>query len=281
MKVARPGSRGGEIRFLQIVLNTHLQHRPKLKTDQPLFKLKVDGIFGNKTERMVRDYQKFAGLKIDGIVGPQTWKSLLERAEPPRPNLKKFRTQLGTVSDFIQHVRRLEANHPNPQALFTSLSDFFHTSNGVRYLLTKKDPKVIDFRHFFAAASETLSGSLSRKAGLPIGASRGEALLLGVINEMSQCIDEGMKFKMNSCFSREDLGSNRLGAEFGRIIKIAQSEASTVPMHQQLQSFLGRVAPQPPKTITSIQLPGVGNIAKESLAAIVVGIVDLLFPEAY
>lgn len=35
-------------------------------------KIAADGIFGPKTARAVRDYQQANGLKIDGIVGPQT-----------------------------------------------------------------------------------------------------------------------------------------------------------------------------------------------------------------
>ena len=40
--------------------------------------LEVDGRFGKKTEKAVRNWQTFFGLEADGIVGPQTWTSLLE-----------------------------------------------------------------------------------------------------------------------------------------------------------------------------------------------------------
>lgn len=36
----------------------------------------VDGVFGDTTEAMVREFQKFAGIKPDGIVGPLTWSDL-------------------------------------------------------------------------------------------------------------------------------------------------------------------------------------------------------------
>lgn len=35
-----------------------------------------DGIYGSATEAAVRRYQKNKGLQVDGIVGPETWKSL-------------------------------------------------------------------------------------------------------------------------------------------------------------------------------------------------------------
>lgn len=44
---------------------------------QRLLKLKDDGIFGNDTEKAVISFQKSKGLKVDGIVGPKTWSTLL------------------------------------------------------------------------------------------------------------------------------------------------------------------------------------------------------------
>jgi len=41
----------------------------------------VDGIFGPRTERAVIEFQKNNGLKVDGIVGPQTY-DMLERLVP-------------------------------------------------------------------------------------------------------------------------------------------------------------------------------------------------------
>lgn len=38
----------------------------------------ADGIFGNKTDEAVRAYQKAKGLTVDGIVGKNTWTSLLK-----------------------------------------------------------------------------------------------------------------------------------------------------------------------------------------------------------
>ena len=38
----------------------------------------LDGIFGAQTQNAVRAYQAQVGLKIDGIVGCNTWRSLQE-----------------------------------------------------------------------------------------------------------------------------------------------------------------------------------------------------------
>ncbi len=56
----RRGSSGGDVRLAQTKLG-----------------LTPDGIFGPKTERRVRAYQKLRRLQVDGIVGPKTWRSLL------------------------------------------------------------------------------------------------------------------------------------------------------------------------------------------------------------
>ena len=38
----------------------------------------VDGFFGAKTQAAVHRFQQWAGIEVDGVVGTQTWKKLLE-----------------------------------------------------------------------------------------------------------------------------------------------------------------------------------------------------------
>ncbi len=59
------GSGGSAVRELQEALNRHG------------YGLAVDGVFGEKTKAAVYDYQKQNGLKKDGVVGSETWGSLL------------------------------------------------------------------------------------------------------------------------------------------------------------------------------------------------------------
>jgi Putative peptidoglycan binding domain len=69
----KKGHRGQAIAVVQRLLNVWLT-----RSQATLPRLKEDGIFGSKTEQIVRSFQSTRGLKIDGLVGNQTWKRLLD-----------------------------------------------------------------------------------------------------------------------------------------------------------------------------------------------------------
>ena len=62
--------------------------------------LVVDGIFGSKTTAAVRDFQSNNGLSVDGIVGPNTWRTLLTLPQYPILRLN-FR---GNYVRFLQKL---------------------------------------------------------------------------------------------------------------------------------------------------------------------------------
>ncbi|MCC2975694.1 TIGR02594 family protein [Sphingomonas sp. PL-96] len=72
------GAKGQQVQLLQHLLNTTSKPRPPLE---------LDGAFGAMTERVVRSYQAGRRLEADGVVGPETWKSLGVggSALPPAP----------------------------------------------------------------------------------------------------------------------------------------------------------------------------------------------------
>lgn len=49
---------------------------PAVKFIQYIFELPVDGKFGLKTEKAVKDFQQVHRLIPDGVVGPSTWEAI-------------------------------------------------------------------------------------------------------------------------------------------------------------------------------------------------------------
>ena len=271
----KKGNVGAQVKRLQLQLNTRLKPSPKLR---------ADGIFGARTEEAVRRFQKANGLAETGVVDPKTvW--AIDHPMPdgaPPPALSKFAKQLGTIDDFVQFVTIRETMPFNRVGLIDDLGNFTETTNGRRYLLIEGDSAaVIDFRHFFAAMGEAHHRSRSRAMGMSIGGSPGETVLLGVGLELFQCVEEGIARKINSCFSREDLGSNRLGAAFGEYLVARESEASRLALHQHLRTFLTGLKPVAPELVQKANAPGGWHTVVEVLGAIASGISDILIPRAY
>lgn len=65
------GSRGEAVKTLQQTLNS-----------KGYWCGNADGIFGSKTYNAVIKFQQDAGIKVDGIVGPQTWQALGQAGSP-------------------------------------------------------------------------------------------------------------------------------------------------------------------------------------------------------
>jgi peptidoglycan hydrolase-like protein with peptidoglycan-binding domain len=64
LKISIPMMKGDDVKRLQELLcnNGHI--------------IEKDGVFGKNTDIAVRNFQRQKGLKVDGIVGPETWKVL-------------------------------------------------------------------------------------------------------------------------------------------------------------------------------------------------------------
>ena len=68
LKYLRKGSRGEDVRGLQILL---------MGRGYSVGNCGADGIFGNDTENALRAYQKKKLLEVDGIAGPESYRALL------------------------------------------------------------------------------------------------------------------------------------------------------------------------------------------------------------
>ena len=88
----RSGDRGNFVYLLQFILN------------QYGYNLSVDGIFGSRTLNAVRDFQQNNSLNVDGLVGTNTWRTLLTL--PPYPLLREG--SRGAYVKFLQQL--LESN---------------------------------------------------------------------------------------------------------------------------------------------------------------------------
>ncbi len=91
------GSRGQKVSQLQYMLRVMSEYVPSIPT------VTVDGIFGPRTQEAVVAFQRFEGLPQDGIVGPQTWNALYNRAitlirEPELP-LSQFPGEVLSLGD--------------------------------------------------------------------------------------------------------------------------------------------------------------------------------------
>ncbi|PSL41564.1 peptidoglycan hydrolase-like protein with peptidoglycan-binding domain [Planomicrobium soli] len=60
----------------------------------------VDGIFGSRTEKNVRQYQKDKGLKVDGIVGEKTWVAVYGEHKKPADPEGKLPAELRNLMDI-------------------------------------------------------------------------------------------------------------------------------------------------------------------------------------
>jgi peptidoglycan hydrolase-like protein with peptidoglycan-binding domain len=67
-RTLRSGMSGMDVARCQNLLNANLTYSPP-----PLW---VDGMFGQKTDRRVREFQRKNRLTVDGLVGPQTMAAL-------------------------------------------------------------------------------------------------------------------------------------------------------------------------------------------------------------
>jgi len=65
------GSKGKCVNYLQIILNAY-----GLGSGSDSGDTTVDGIFGGRTEELVKRFQTKWAISSDGIVGPNTWRKL-------------------------------------------------------------------------------------------------------------------------------------------------------------------------------------------------------------
>ena len=87
-QTVRLGNRNNFVYLLQFLLNSYG------------YNLVVDGVFGQRTNDAVQSFQTRNGLAVDGIVGPNTWKFLLNL--PDYPVLRA-----GSKNSYVRFLQQL------------------------------------------------------------------------------------------------------------------------------------------------------------------------------
>lgn len=98
----------------------------------------VDGIFGNRTEAAVRDYQGSRGIGVDGIVGPRTWAQLDGAAavDPPPASAPPAVGDVATVADGPSNAR-IAGLHPEVRGLAAEFVNRVERDLGITLRVTQ------------------------------------------------------------------------------------------------------------------------------------------------
>ena len=134
-RTLRKGNKGKAVEKLQRRLN-----------------LKVDGVFGNKTERRVKRFQRNKRLKADGVVGPKTWRKMgFEWVKPKLGRVTKNKNTRWPTNKKLMNGLRLVAGE---------LDLTVHIVSGYRS---------------FREQARLYAGWLARKAGFNLAAPPGKS----------------------------------------------------------------------------------------------------------
>lgn len=87
--------------------------------------LAVDGIYGEKTEAAIKDYQGKQGLDIDGIVGPETWGVLMHGYDNPFVTTSTPSSNSGATNNATSTSKAptLEPAPTKPTSTYTPYGD--------------------------------------------------------------------------------------------------------------------------------------------------------------
>lgn len=129
--VLRKGDRGSAVIELQQLLSN------------AGYSLVVDGIFGSNTENAVRSFQRKKVLADDGIVGPNTWSTLMNSEENPTSKLLlKNVTSCSThIANGLSKQLVLEMNRIAPNSLVDFRDLDVKPSSDAAFLLLQPEAK--------------------------------------------------------------------------------------------------------------------------------------------
>ena len=137
MRLFHQGDRGEPVRDIQTRLNA-LGY--STKADET-------GVFGEATYQAVADFQRGRGLPIDGIVGPDTWRSLVDAGYRLGERLLYYRVPMMRGDDIAELQARLN-----------SLGFDADKVDGIFGPITQRG--LLDFQHNRGLAEDGIAGEL-------------------------------------------------------------------------------------------------------------------------
>ena len=208
---------------------------------------------------------------------PGPWSSM---AEPKAEKLREFLKELVSLEEIVGYVAGLEKEKSGSvDDVMKTLADPHWwgipagegSQSFKRYLVVRsKGVGVLDMKHFFAAMVEAYGGFKWRQmTGLPLPGSEARALFLGLMVEAVQCAQ-----RSPSCFSAEDLVSNRLGARLGAGLKWTLGSRRSGGLHQEIESFLAGLQPIPASEVKAIRVQSSGRVTLEAISAFLRGVLS-------
>lgn len=125
----RQGDEGAEVGRLQTML-----------TERGYYGGRIDRDFGPRTKRAVERYQEAAGLRVDGVVGPDTWRSL-EGAGGPHTGLRDD----DAAEEYVRDTYGTQNSSMAPDHRLALLADSANQSlsaQGIPYVPFRFEPSL-------------------------------------------------------------------------------------------------------------------------------------------
>lgn len=109
----KPGEKGNNVRLLQYILNLLSDYYSYIP------RITIDGVYGPKTQEIVKEFQRKQALTPDGVVEPKTWQKLLvaylgiekflspDKKLPESPLVPQLVLKLGDEGDDVKKLQEL------------------------------------------------------------------------------------------------------------------------------------------------------------------------------
>lgn len=138
-------SNKSQVKVLQALLNLHNAH------------LLVDGSFGEGTYKEVRSWQRRNALKVDGVVGKQTWKSL--GVQETRKDVLVLKVPFKNIT---AQAMLLNNGQNYPFSKYSYQEEYNFVINGGMFVMPVKS---VDKKYWYVVTNDTIQRGLLINGG--------------------------------------------------------------------------------------------------------------------